>query len=130
MGRRLAAQIKPETILCSDANRAQQTAKLLVPAMGYSLSAIVSEPRIYEAATSTLLGVIGDTPDNVADLMLIGHNPGLEQLCHTLLPDSVARMVTCAVSCYEIETESWSELEGKPTRLLFHDYPKNDQGAG
>src|SRR3546814_4210994 len=43
--------------------------------------------RIYLASAETLLDVIHDTPDNADPLLLVGHNPGLEELVLLLVPD-------------------------------------------
>ena len=38
------------------------------------------EPRIYEASAGELLALLRELDDDVGSAMLIGHNPGLEQL--------------------------------------------------
>src|SRR3546814_2171338 len=43
--------------------------------------------RIYLASAETLLDVIHDTPDNADTMLLVGHNPGLEELVLLLVPD-------------------------------------------
>src|SRR5882757_2730189 len=42
--------------------------------------------RIYLASAQTLLDVIHDTPDSAERLLLVGHNPGLEDLVFLLVP--------------------------------------------
>jgi len=46
------------------------------------------EPRIYEASTRVLLGVIAEVPDVVRTLVLVGHNPGMLDVVATLGIDS------------------------------------------
>lgn len=128
MGHRLSQRnSKPDYIVCSTAARTQQTAQLLLPAWGINPEdvPVKLDKRIYDASLSMLLDAIADTPSSSTHALLIGHNPGLELLCKTLLPHSVKRMPTSAVSVYDIDTADWADLLGKPATLVFHDFPKN-----
>lgn len=115
----------PEFVICSDAKRTLETAHLLLPAMKLPLSLLHPDSRIYLASASTLLSCIEETPNDINHVMLIGHNPGLETLCDELAPDSVPAMVTCAVSCFELETDDWNLTGSCKAKLKFHDYPKS-----
>jgi phosphohistidine phosphatase SixA len=66
----------PDRILCSPATRTLQTLEQVLGALGYLEQR--SEPRIYEATPGTLLQLVDEHRD-CATLMLVGHNPGLEQ---------------------------------------------------
>ena len=66
----------PDRILYSPARRTLQTLEQVLLALGYLEQR--AEPRIYEATPGTLLEV-ADEHREVRSLMLVGHNPGLEQ---------------------------------------------------
>jgi phosphohistidine phosphatase len=66
----------PDRILCSPARRTLQTLEQVLLALGYLEQR--SDPRIYEATPGTLLEV-ADEHRECRSLMLVGHNPGLEQ---------------------------------------------------
>lgn len=66
----------PDRILCSPAIRTQQTLEQVLATLGYLEQR--SEPRIYDATPGTLLQV-ADEHRECASLMIVGHNPGLEQ---------------------------------------------------
>jgi phosphohistidine phosphatase len=73
----------PAAILCSTAARTKETVELLLPALRAEPK-IRYEESLYLGEWRTLLGVVqsaagGDTP-----LMVVGHNPGLEQLAIAL----------------------------------------------
>ena len=68
--------LRPDRVLCSSAARARQT----LEGMGEMGTADVrEEPAIYEASPGTL-AALADANRDAGRLMLVGHNPGLEQL--------------------------------------------------
>ena len=75
--------IRPEVIVCSPAKRARRTAELVLKAAELSLTPVYDE-RIYEAEAQNLLQVISEIEPSVSLAMLVGHNPGFEELFHAL----------------------------------------------
>jgi phosphohistidine phosphatase len=69
---------EPDLVLCSPAVRTRETFELLKPALG--APTVVFEGELYGATANDLLARVNGVPDDVASLMLIGHNPGLQQL--------------------------------------------------
>lgn len=71
----------PGLVLSSPAVRARETALLLARELGVKKSAIAFDEDIYDADLGTLLRVVHRR--SVPSLLLVGHNPGLEELlCH------------------------------------------------
>ena len=71
--------IAPELVLCSTALRTRETLELIRPAL--DAAAIVElEAALYAAWAETLLERLREVPDERRSVMLIGHNPGLEDL--------------------------------------------------
>jgi phosphohistidine phosphatase len=80
---RAAGQPRDVTcVLVSTARRTQLTWLLASGAMGAAASAWVDhdEPRIYEASARALADVVGELRESCASAVLIGHNPGLDDL--------------------------------------------------
>ena len=104
--------IRPDRVVVSTAQRARETWELADPGGAEA----VYDERVYEAATPALLEVIADTPDEVATLALVGHNPGLERLAWELDDSDQAREVTDrglstgAVAVFTVTR--WSDLTG------------------
>lgn len=87
-GRRLVtAGITPELTLCSTATRTRETWKLVVQELPRR-PRTVYEDRLYEASLGELIAVVNEVPDEVADLLLIGHNPGMHALADALAGES------------------------------------------
>jgi phosphohistidine phosphatase len=86
--------------------------------------------RIYLASGATLLDVVHDLPDSVSSVMMCGHNPGLEDLILTLVPDRSGdtlrdaveeKFPTAAVAELKLDIDHWSDAgTGKAvmTRLV------------
>ncbi|MGW2848781.1 SixA phosphatase family protein [Streptomyces sp. NPDC001274] len=95
-GRRLAgAGIDLDLALCSTAARTRETWKLAVHEMPRR-PRTVYEDRLYEASLGELIALVNETPEDVRDLLVIGHNPGMHALADALAGeaegDTLARM--------------------------------------
>ncbi|MFE0103001.1 SixA phosphatase family protein [Streptomyces sp. NPDC059009] len=87
-GRKLADTGIPfDLALCSTAARTRETWKLAVQEFP-SRPRTVYEERVYEASPGELIAVLNETPDDVRNLILIGHNPGVQGLADILAGDS------------------------------------------
>lgn len=83
-GRRLAeAGINPDLTLCSTAVRTRETWKLVVHELPQRPKTVYEE-RLYEASLGELLALLNETSDEVNDLLLVGHNPGMHALADAL----------------------------------------------
>lgn len=87
----------PDRVLVSSAKRAQETWALAAPHLG-SYGTVVSESRIYEAAGSALAALVSALPAEDLTVVMVGHNPGLEDLAASLVrggdADAQQRMLT------------------------------------
>ena len=68
-----------DLIIVSPARRTRQTCDLIVEGWGRE-TAILVDPRVYEASVTDLIDVVHDISDDIGTAMIIGHNPGLELL--------------------------------------------------
>ena len=107
------SDIRPELVLCSSAVRARETLAHMEHALGSPR--IVVADSLYAASTDTLLHRLGRVPPGVRDVMIVGHNPGLEDLCLLLArpsseKDLVAeKLPTGALVTLETDV-SWADL--------------------
>ena len=84
MGRYIGREIgMPDAIITSDAARAEVTAELAAEAMGY-VGDLTLVPQIYDANVTTLLAVVRSILDDVDTALLVGHNPGFEEVAAAL----------------------------------------------
>ncbi|MFG2722522.1 SixA phosphatase family protein [Streptomyces sp. NPDC048416] len=125
-GRRLAASgLAFDLALCSSAVRTRETWKLVVQELAQR-PRTVYEDRMYEASLGELIALVNETPDDVADLVLVGHNPGMHALADALAGeaegDVLSRMNRSGfpTSAYAVLTfdGSWKSVEHGAARLV------------
>jgi len=68
-----------DLVVCSSAKRARQTWKLVAKQLDNVPPARVDD-RLYAASLRGLLAIVSKLPDSARAVLLIGHNPGLEEL--------------------------------------------------
>ncbi len=110
--------LTPQWIASSTALRARKTAEAAAKGSGYS-GKIHYEEELYLAQPPDILGVLQRTvPDSATRILIVGHNPGLEELVGTL---TVQRepFPTGALAQIELSIESWNELTGAPKGKLI-----------
>lgn len=125
-GRWLAGTgITPDLTLCSTAVRTRETWKLAAHELPHRPRTVYEE-RLYEASLGDLLALLTETSDEIADLLLVGHNPGIHALAGALAGgaegDSLARMTrqgfpTSAAAVLAF-TGSWKTVEHGAGKLL------------
>ncbi|MCB9872150.1 MAG: histidine phosphatase family protein [Planctomycetes bacterium] len=76
--------LEPDLVVSSPARRAASTAELVCYAMGRSAASVRLDGRIYAAPLVTLVEVVRSLPDDAGRVLLVGHNPGLEELIEWL----------------------------------------------
>ncbi len=70
----------PDYILCSDALRARSTCAWVLSELGEKGPTPYVDSRIYGAGVSELCSIINEVPDTVSTLLVIGHQPILQEL--------------------------------------------------
>jgi phosphohistidine phosphatase len=116
--------LTPDAAKVSTAQRTRQTWELAAPAFHDAVETAYDE-RIYEASTATLLTVVRETPAGVHSLLLVGHNPGLQELAQFLIGggDADARLAllekfpTAALAVIDFRVDRWSSIEPHSGRL-------------
>ncbi|MGE4371759.1 MAG: histidine phosphatase family protein [Xanthobacter sp.] len=125
MGAYLAREkLLADKALISPARRTRETWDLLSSHLT-PLPLMATEPRIYEAPVARLLTVLREQTSNVQTLMLVGHNPGLEELSLTLCAsgatDTLERLgtkfPTGALAVIDLPVDDWQAVVPSIGRL-------------
>ncbi|HEY7004807.1 MAG TPA: histidine phosphatase family protein [Gaiellaceae bacterium] len=118
---------EPNLVLCSSALRTRETFELVEPALGKA--SVLFEEALYGATADDLLACINVVPDAVDSLMLIGHNPGLQELALDLASsgDDLGRLEskfpTAAVATLAL-AKTWSHVGPGDAVLADYVVPK------
>ena len=124
--------IEPELVLCSTARRARETLEGIEPALGSA--AVLVERDLYAANAPALLGRLRSVPDTVESVLLIGHNPGLQDLALDLArPSPTARELatkypTAALATLAIGASNWQEIDHETAELVALVRPRDLEG--
>jgi phosphohistidine phosphatase len=78
-----------DSILSSSALRAVQTTRAICKALDIDIRRVVWDERIYAAAVGSLLNIVRERSGQERTVLLIGHNPGLEQLIACLCGECI-----------------------------------------
>ncbi|MET7649224.1 histidine phosphatase family protein [Streptomyces sp. NPDC005426] len=132
-GRKLAdSGIVFDLALCSTAARTRETWKLAVHEMP-ERPRTVYEERLYEASLGELIALIDETSDDVRNLLVIGHNPGMHAVADALAGsaegDALARMTsggfpTAAFAVVEF-SGAWKDAEHGVGKLVEYWTPND-----
>ena len=130
MGQWMSGQgLRPDYILSSPAQRARQTIELVCDALGLDQQVIQWDERLYPGEREVLLGVLADCPPKAKTVLLVGHNPGLEELLEYLGGSTVAvppdgKLLPTATLARLALPKDWSRLRAGDGRLLAITRPK------
>ncbi|MCC6207600.1 MAG: histidine phosphatase family protein [Gammaproteobacteria bacterium] len=83
--------LRPDLVLSSPALRARQTTEAVLEALDLPGDRLRFDDRLYLAEVDTLLAVIAECPVRTGVLLLVGHNPGLEELLEQLSAEAPPR---------------------------------------
>ncbi len=125
MGKFLASiGATPDLLISSPAVRARQTAELLAPAAGF-MGEIRWEESIYAASAGELMSLLRHLPDEANYVLLVGHNPGFEDLAARLIGAdaygmaSGLRLPTAAAAHLALMVDTWNAVQANSGQLIW-----------
>jgi len=107
----------PARVLCSPAQRAMETWTLVEDELE-SGCVLEIKREVYGATSRTLLNLVQKLPDSEDSALLVGHNPGLDELALALAatgdgPSLQAldrKYPTGALSVFEFQVDTWADI--------------------
>lgn len=117
-----AKLIKLNLIICSGSRRTLQTAELFAHKIKYSSENVI-ENNLYEASALEILDVICHLNENINNVLLIAHNPGITNLVNLLCAEKIVNVPTSGLVGLTYNG-MWKELSEKNCDMIFFEYPK------
>jgi phosphohistidine phosphatase len=120
----------PDLVLCSNSRRTTETWEQLSPELAKAPKVEFTK-GLYLAAPKNILAMVQDTADTIETLMLVGHNPGIEECAIRLarkpvskaerhkLDDMREKFPTCALAVFDFDVEAWADATGGGVLLEF-----------
>lgn len=99
----------PDLIISSTAVRAERTAKMVAKASRYKGNVALTN-SLYAAGADAYIDVLRNLQDKYNIVLVVGHNPGLEELVKILSGEEHHIMPTCALAHVRLDIQSWSHI--------------------
>lgn len=124
--------VVPDFIMLSDAQRTRATCAWVISELGEKAPTPYLDSRIYGASSTKLCSIINETPETVTTLMVIGHQPVLQELAMRLASvDSNEEAVYELAMDYPtlgltvLQTEKpWAEIDGRDMQVTHFAVPR------
>ena len=116
----------PQAIFSSTAERARQTAIAVGEASGFE-GQILFEASLYAAPAEAYLLVLRGLPAETQLAMVIGHNPGVDELVEELTGDD-EHLSTGAIARVELDIPAWADLGAETEARLEAIWRPREQG--
>ena len=99
----------PDIVIASDAVRAQLTAETVADAARYA-GEILLDRRLYMAGPADIVSLLRTVRENAETVMIVGHNPGLEELIEQLTGQR-QDLPTAALAQIVLPIDQWRDLK-------------------
>ena len=124
MGQYIASRgLTPDLILTSSALRALGTARNVAEAC--QNSTLEENETIYGAYSNDLLDIVENLDENLSTVMLVGHNPTLENLVDELTESFDTVLKTCSLAVLRTTKKSWSDIRMGDFKLIELKNPRD-----
>jgi phosphohistidine phosphatase len=120
-------------VIASPAVRVIETIDHVVPSYGTRIEP-TWERRVYLASSATLMDVLREADDKADSILMIGHNPGMEDMILDLIPEDSGcklrdavyeKYPTAAIAEIEIDIDHWRDIERDKGRLIRFVRPRD-----
>src|SRR6266436_2770394 len=126
----------PERDLCSTVRRTRETWDAIAAKWPVDMD-VVFDQRLYEATPQTVLSIVRDQDDAARTLLVIGHNPGLQEAAELLIAAGDVELrerlrekfPTAALAVIDFTIDRWSRIHERSGRLDRYITPRSIAAA-
>ena len=122
-----------DRIIASPAVRVAETIEIAAEEAGKG-PPIIWDRSVYLASSVTLMDLLRDLDDDLDAIVLVGHNPGLEDLIFDLVPDDgtsplrdsvEVKFPTAAFAVLELDIDRWEDIDDGCARFVHLMRPRD-----
>lgn len=117
----------PDVIISSPAKRAKQTCNLFVEAAAIDTALITWDDELYYGGARNYLSIIQHVSEDISNLMLVGHNPLMEETVSLLCNDEGrygVHIPTAGLVCIEYPANTWGAVKSGAGHIQWMMTPK------
>ena len=114
----------PDAVFCSTALRARLTLQKLSACWQNFNQAVTFDAALYLASLDELVAYLQAVDNSYSNIALLGHNPGLTQLCNCLADDTLDNLPTCGVYSLGLSIDDWRALSQGAGHQIYFITPK------
>src|SRR5687767_14363498 len=107
--------VRCDLVLSSPARRARETTELVLSSAQLTPE-VRYDQQIYEASPLTLLEVVATVSEEHSAVLVVGHNPGIEELLQ-MLTNRAEHMATGTLAKIDLEGDGWGKVEKQKGKL-------------
>lgn len=112
---KLAAKLRKKEIafnliVASPAVRAITTAQIIAKTLDFRQSHLEVNESLYQANSSDLLELVAGLHKKASKVLLVGHNPGMEEFAQLLSGEPIS-MATCSLIEFDLDIKHWKDIE-------------------
>jgi phosphohistidine phosphatase len=129
--------LMPERVLCSPARRTRDTWTGISAQWPAAAADAVFDAHLYGATHRGILSAIRSQADSVRGLLVIGHNPGLQEAAEWLIASGDVELrerlhekfPTAALAVIDFALDTWNEIHERSGRLDRYVTPRSVAAA-
>ena len=115
-------QIKIDVVISSQAERAVKTANIIRQQL--NLHEVEFEDCLYPCTSSCIYNTIVSVDDNLNNILIVGHNPGLTAFAQEYMQLGAIHLGTSGIISCSYDTNSWAEFALNTAKRNFVTSPK------
>lgn len=121
--------VKWDCVIASPAERVKQTLETAMPD-----TKVTYDPRLYLASSDTILEAVADKAGDADAVLVVGHNPGLQDVLlelvspaneNDLFDEASTKFPTAAFAVFECDIDDWSKLSTGVGKLTHFARPRD-----
>lgn len=114
----------PDRVIASTSQRTRETWDLVAASIAVQCPLVYDE-RLYDATPEAILAVIRECPPNAHSLLIVGHNPGMQEIAALLIAAGdidarqqlIEKFPTAGLAVIDFPIDVWAKLHPRAGRL-------------